>query len=138
MQSRIYSVEDVRIESLIVVPEHPPMIAVSALGTVATTGWTQPDLAPWMYIVPPRDGILDLDFVATPPTGIVLQVLSKITVVKTFAVPAWLRGVRVHASQNSIERMLETESSSKIAGVAAEGWPLPWPFPWWAPKARAA
>jgi len=136
MQSLIYSVQDVHIENLIVIPEHPAAIAVSAFGTVVTTGWTQPDLAPWMYIVPPKDGILDLDFVASPPTGLALQVLSKIAVVKTFLVPNWLRGIRVHSSQNKLETMLGAEMPSKNAGVATEGWPLPWPFPWFAPNAK--
>jgi len=136
MQSRIYSIEQVKIENLIVIPEQPPAIAVSASGSVTTSGWSQPDLAPWMYITPPRDGILDLDFVATPPTGIVLQVISRISVVKTFAVPAWLKGVRVHSSQNQVEALLEGEMSTR--GVTPmEGWPLPWPFPWWSPNARA-
>ncbi|WP_074129915.1 hypothetical protein [Bradyrhizobium sp. NAS96.2] len=134
MQSRIYSVDQVQIENLIVIPEHPPAIAVSASGSVTTSGWTQPDLAPWMYITPPADGILDLDFVATPPTGIVLQVISRISVVKTFAVPGWLKGIRVHSSQNTVEAMLQSEMPAHA--VAMEGWPLPWPFPWWSPKSK--
>jgi hypothetical protein len=136
MQSRIYSVKKVEIENLIVIPENPPAIVVSALGTVGTIGWTRADLAPWMYIIPPKDGILDLDFVATPPTGNVIQVLSPIGVVKTFQVPTWLRGVRVHSSQNEIETRLKAEMISKDDVVATEGRPLPWPFPWWAPNAK--
>jgi hypothetical protein len=89
-----------------------------------------------MYIAPPADGILDLDFVATSPTGIALQVISKISVAKTFVVPNWVKGLRVHSSQNKLEALLEEEMSTR--GVRSmEGWPLPWPFPWWSPNAKA-
>lgn len=135
--SRIYSVETVHVGSLIVIPENPPAISVSAEGWVTTSGWTRPDLSPWMYITLPADGILDLDFIAEPPAGIVLQVLSKIGVAKSFLVPAWVRGVRVHSSTNKVESMLEGASSkASDAVLMGEGLPLPWPFPWWAPKAK--
>ncbi|MER8506351.1 MULTISPECIES: hypothetical protein [unclassified Mesorhizobium] len=134
MQSRVYSVEDVHIESLIVIPENPPAIAVSAKGSVPTTGWTHPDLAPWIYITPPKDGILDLDFVATQPTGFVLQVFTTIGVVKAFPVPAWVIGVRIHSSTNKMEAKIEGASEPTKALMSGEGLPVPWPFPWWAPK----
>jgi hypothetical protein len=136
MQSRIYSVEKVHVEALIGIPENPPIIAVSAEGWVPTSGWSHPDLTPWVYIVPPKDGILDLDFVATPPTGIVLQVLTKIGVARAFPVPAWVLGVRVHSSTNQIAAPIAGVSPASEAVLAGEGLPLPWPFPWWAPKAR--
>jgi hypothetical protein len=136
MQSRIYSVEQAKIETLIVLPEQPPVIAVSASGSVTTSGWRQPDLAPWMYIAPPIDGILDLDFMATAPTGIALQVISKISVTKTFAVPNWVKGIRVHSSQNQIEALLEGQMPTQSV-KSMEGWPLPFPFPWWSPNAKA-
>jgi hypothetical protein len=106
MASRIYSVEEVHVEALMVAPERPPAISVSARGLVPTSGWTHPELGPWMYIVPPADGILDLDFIATAPTGIVLQVFSKIGVSSAFPVPGWIVGVRVHSTTNRIEAML--------------------------------
>jgi hypothetical protein len=137
MQSRVYSVEEVHVEALMVIPENPPAISVSARGWVPTSGWSHPDLAPWMYIVPPKDGILDLDFVASPPTGgFVLQVFSRIGVVKAFPIPSWVRGVRIHTSTNRMEAMLEKSSQKSIAS-AKEG-PIagPWPFPWYAPKAK--
>ena len=136
MQFRIYSVENVRVEGLIVIPENPPAIAVFADGWVPTTGWSHPDLTPWVYIVPPKDGILDLDFVATPPTGIALPVLSRIAVAKAFPVPAWVRGVRVHSSTNKAEALIDGAKPPTEADLKGEGMPLPWPFPWWVPHAR--
>lgn len=132
MPSRVYSVEEVRVEKLI--PENPPAISVSVHGWVATSGWTHPDLAPWMYIDAPKDGILDLDFVADPPTGIVLQVFSKIGITRTFVVPAWVRGIRVHSSTNKIEAKAGESKAPTSVELQGEGMPGPWPFPWWAPK----
>jgi hypothetical protein len=138
MQSRIYSVEEVRVEGLIGIPENPPAISVSAWGWVPTTGWSHPDLTPWIYVMPPADGILDLDFVATPPTGIVLQVFTRINVAKAIPVPAWVVGVRVHSSTNHREALIGGAAKPSQAALSGEGLPLPWPFPWWAPKARKA
>ena len=132
--SRVYSVDAAHVESLIVIPENPPAIAVSANGWVPTTGWFRPELSPWMYIKPPDDGILDLDFVAEAPSGIVLQVFSKIAIAKSFSIPSWVRGVRIHTSTNKVEAMLG--DASPQVSVMNEGLPLPWPFPWWAPKAK--
>lgn len=138
MQSRVYSVDEVHIEALIVIPENPPAIAVSAKGWVNTSGWSHPGLAPWIYITPPKDGILDLDFVATPPTGFALQVFSKIGVVEPFAIPDWVRGVRIHTSTNSLEALIEGGAASKAKAAMGEGIPVPWPFPWWTPNTRRA
>jgi hypothetical protein len=135
-QHRIYSVEEVKVESLIVIPENPPAIAVSAWGWVPTTGWSHPDLVPWIYIHPPKDGILDLDFVATPPSGLVIYVFTKIKIAKAFPVPNWVTGVRVHSSTNSVEAKLGGAGPVAKADLMGEGMPLPWPFPWWVPHAR--
>ena len=134
--SRVYSVDAVRVEWLMTIPEMPPAISVSAEGQVPTSGWSHPDLSPWVYIVPPKDGILDLDFIASPPTGLALQVFTKIGVTKAFPVPPWVVGVRVHSSTNSVEAKPEGARASSAMDPKAEGWPLPWPFPWYVPKAR--
>ncbi|MBD9628011.1 hypothetical protein IB279_34225 [Ensifer sp. ENS06] len=136
MQSRVYTVDEVRVEGLIVIPENPPAIAISARGTVPTTGWTRPDLVPWVYIVPPKDGILDLDFVSSQPPGIVAQVVSPISVTKAMLVPAWVVGVRVHSSTNDMEANIGGGRKWSEAEIAGEGLPVPWPFPWWAPRSE--
>ncbi|TIS45801.1 hypothetical protein [Mesorhizobium sp.] len=137
MQSRVYSVDEVRVEGLIVFPENPPAVAVSARGTVPTTGWSGPDLAPWAYIMQPKDGFLDLDFVATQPTGIVAQLVCPISVTKAFPVPAWVVGVRVHSSTNTMEAKIGGGRKWSEKEIAGEGLPLPWPFPWWAPDSKS-
>ncbi|TGR82310.1 hypothetical protein EN866_34930 [Mesorhizobium sp. M2D.F.Ca.ET.223.01.1.1] len=133
MQSRVYSVDKVHVEGLVVIPENPPAVAVSAKGWVPTSGWSLPDLTPWIYIVPPTDGILDLDFVAVQPTGFVLQVFTPISVTKAFVVPSWVTGVRVHTSTNELEAKIGGKHKPTEALKSLDGLPVPWPFPWWAP-----
>ncbi len=88
----------------------PPDLIVTAKGRASTTGWTDPHLTAWIYVQPPKDGILDFDFVAKAPTGIVLQVLtdiigsaqlSEIDIANYWGKGKPLKGVRVHAVANS-------------------------------------
>lgn len=134
MQSRIYSVDLVEADELAVIPELPRAISVKAIGKVTTAGWTGPELAPWMYIHPPKDGILDLDFVATAPSVIVIPVLVPICVTVSIPVPPWVIGVRVHAASNAMECKIPGAGGAPIVMPLGEGLPLPWPFPWWHPK----
>ena len=135
MDTRVHSIEDVRIEALNVTDGSPPAVTVSALGKVNSTGWTHPRLGPWIYIDTPKDGILDLDFIATAPAGIVLFVISPISVGLTFTVPEWVRGVRVHSSTNAVEAMLGKAKGKGSKDQADQGKPGPWPFPWQGPEA---
>lgn len=82
----------------------PPGVVVTATGTTSTSGWRNPRLEPRIYITPPSDGFLDLDFVAEPPEAY-LQVLTQIVggcVIDS--IPEWARGIRIHAATNSVER----------------------------------
>jgi hypothetical protein len=135
MEARVYSVEDVHIEALMVIGASPPAIAVSARGVVNSTGWTNPQLAPWIYIDTPKDGILDLDFIATAPTGFVNFVMCRIAVGLAFTVPRWVRGVRLHSATNTVEALLDKPLEKGEAVSLGEGMPVPWPFPWQAPSA---
>lgn len=129
MQSRVYKVLEVHVEALMGIPENPPAFAVSAKGQVSTTGWTNPTLAPVMYIVPPADGILDMDFQATAPNGNVLPMISPISVTQAFPVPRWVKGFRIHSAANAMEAPLDGRSIEALQAMG-EGLPLPWPFPW--------
>lgn len=78
---------------------------------MTSTGWTDPQLIPYIYIQPPPDGIYDFDFVAKPPSGISQPVLTDIRASHiVFPFPDDLKGVRVHASNNSVERRLDEDS----------------------------
>src|SRR5438309_5827785 len=67
MTSKVQSVDTaVAINFAPIVPER---LLVAVDGTVATSGWSSPRLAPYYYLTPPTDGIWDFDFVADEPTG---------------------------------------------------------------------
>jgi hypothetical protein len=104
--SRIMDVQSVQ---AVIVKTNPPGLVVSASGEVATAGWTNIRLEPFFYIMPPADGIWDLDFSGDPPTGFVAQVVLPVSASITLPVPKWLKGVRVHAAQNQIEAKIGKE-----------------------------
>lgn len=90
----------------------PPNLVIDAQGEVPTSGWTSPRLSIYVYIQPPADGIQDFDFIATAPSGIVLQVISPISAqttlqdidVENYWGPGMpLKGIRVHSASNKIE-----------------------------------
>ena len=84
---------------------NPPILVIDAFGTVATSGWTDGRLEPRFYIDFPADGIQDFDFCATPPSGMTLQVITPITArIEWDNPPDNLKGVRIHAQTNSMEK----------------------------------
>ncbi|SEK65606.1 hypothetical protein [Nitrosovibrio tenuis] len=91
------------------VPESfPPQLHISASGTVPTAGWSNPQLMPHVHIQAPPDGIYGFDFVAVPPEGATAQVISSIEVADVWEnLPEGIKGVRIHASQNSKTILLD-------------------------------
>jgi hypothetical protein len=84
-------------------------VAVCAIGRVPTTGWSNFELDPYFYLVPPKDGIMDFDFDAKAPTGTVGDVVLPAIACAVFRKPPWLKGVRVHAQSNSQEAPIGKE-----------------------------
>ncbi|MHB8270483.1 hypothetical protein [Bradyrhizobium sp.] len=80
----------------------PPIVQVTAEGTVRTGGWTNGRLDLVVYITPPADGIQDLIFVADEPTGGSTDAITKITSqeLDLGRVADWMKGVRVSAETN--------------------------------------
>lgn len=75
----------------------PPELEVSVTAQTPTPGYTDVRLVRAVYRTPPKDGIQDYFLLATPPEGIVTQVLSKTTAQDVWSdFPKWVRGVRVH------------------------------------------
>jgi hypothetical protein len=132
MISRVYSVMQVSVGTTLISDNSVPALTISAIGQVNSGGWSNPELGPWSYITPPADGILDLDFLATPPKpGVIVSMgFQNITAHAILAIPDWVRGVRVHASTNSMEQRIDASSSAKSGGH-----PVPWP---WFQQASAA
>jgi hypothetical protein len=113
--SRIYAVDSVDIalqKSL------PPNLLVEVCGRTSTSGWSNIALVPFIYVMPPADGVLDCDVMGDPPPpgAIVLQVLTKVrahmVIDQVDIANYWgpglpLRGVRCHAQSNSKVRLME-------------------------------
>jgi len=110
MSKHIMTVKKV---DLTLLKSQPPRLVINASGFVMTSGWVNGRLEPRFYIQFPADGIQDFDFVADPPEGITLMVISPITAkpVEWDNPPAALKGVRVHAQSNKIEALLDQSNS---------------------------
>ena len=90
---------------LAVIKTNPPKLQINALGMVRTSGWKNPTLKPRVYIQEPPDGIWEFDFVADPPTGIALQIVSPIGCSYLYEgdFSKW-NGVRIISETNSVEK----------------------------------
>lgn len=104
MKSKILSVESACFH---INKSNPPELAINAIGTTNSSGWKNGELIPYTYVIEPQDGVLDFDFVALQPNGIVLLVLTPIDAVGEVELENWVKGIRIHSSSNSIEIMLD-------------------------------
>jgi hypothetical protein len=101
IMTRIMDVEEVRV--FVFKSGSVDVFAVWAKGHVPTTGWTNIELDPHFYLVPPKDGIMEFDFNGKAPSGIVGEVVSQVTAERVLPMPKWLKGVRVCAKVNHID-----------------------------------
>jgi hypothetical protein len=102
------SVQAVNQINLAILESFPPQLRITALGTVASAGWTNPQLLPRTYIQAPPDDIYDFDFVADPPAGIVAQVVTPIAATYVWpSLPSGLKGVRIHSATNEQVALIE-------------------------------
>lgn len=150
---RVASVEKA---DVFLLKSNPPKIGVTANGTVPSTGWTDPELGPWYYLLPPADGIQDFDFYATEPTGIVIPVKMPIAaylIIDRQPDNYWgpgkpLVGVRIHSQSNSVEARFGAAGQLELHSLKAgdedpfplrmapfstaipASAPFPWPWPW--------
>jgi hypothetical protein len=110
--------------NLTLIQSKPAQLAITAFGEVNTGGWKNGTLVPRHYVVPPADGFAEYDFLAEPPTGIAIQVITPILAFATLtAPPGWLKGVRVCAQENKIETPLgkDVQTLPVSADAAADG-----------------
>ena len=123
-------------------------LTVTATGTVNSGGWRDPQLSPYIYVTPPADGIQVFDLIASPPPSdaIVTWGFVPVTATITGHLAPWVKGVRVQASTNEQEVMIDGlpddlpdyESRVDKFTTQSEGMPLPWPFPWYTPQLQRA
>jgi hypothetical protein len=104
-QQKIYEVSVIDFE----VVRMKDAIGVKAKGIAPGGNFQNPQLTPWFYIIPPRDGIYDYDFVAEE-AGPGTDVLTDIEVSQVIPMPESFRGIRIHASNNSkmLRRLVRT------------------------------
>jgi hypothetical protein len=101
----IYEVDNVTITYI---KRNPPEYRIDATGKTTTAGWSKSELSAVVYIQPPPDGIYDYHFVAEPPSGMSSQLLTPISAQKVLEkMPNGFRGVRVRATSNTKEALLE-------------------------------
>ena len=85
-----------------------PNALLRAKGEVLTGGHTNPQLVLVLYVMPPIDGIQDLHFLIDPPGAgtVVTQVITEVEtpIFRLEHVPVWMKGVRVRAATNAIEK----------------------------------
>jgi len=139
-KKQLLSISDI---TMGILKSDPPKLSVTVTGFASTSGWSDPELKPKEKTLSP-DGILDLDFVATPPDGIALQVLTPVT-----ASLIWeddvdrLIGVKVYSRTEDQIQFLQQVMASATSGltsltplppgVGPIPLPRPWPpipFPW--------
>jgi hypothetical protein len=134
---RLFSIASVQ---LAILESKPPKLAVTVHGYAVSSGWTDPELVPLEKTLS-ADGILDLDFVATPPNSVSLPVLTPAT-----AETVWtdnvdrLVGVRVVSRTGDVIELLPSAAAQtttqpaaeETTQIAGEG-----PHPYWAAAAAA-
>jgi len=89
----------------------PPNLVVTATGEVPTPNHLA-TLTRVVYAMPPADGIQDYHLKATPPSGVVPQVISTVTAsdrwVDYQGQAPWLTGVRIHGIDKGVRvKMLD-------------------------------
>ncbi len=108
---------------LSLIKSKPPSLLISAVGAVPTTGWSSAELSPYVYITPPQDGYWEFDFVARAPSGPAAEVITPIGAAYVWTkLPAGLKGIRVYASENKIEKPFQGINLTAGGGEV--------PFPW--------
>ncbi|MEP4193077.1 MAG: hypothetical protein ABJN51_18445, partial [Sneathiella sp.] len=126
---RIYTVDSIRLEIL---KSSPPQLSIQAQGHATSGGWSNPQLVPLEKTLS-ADGILDIEFVATPPKPgtIVTQGLAPVC-----AELCWkgdvdrLVGVRIVARTNELTELLFSPtvaaSIPQTDFTSTDVWPWPW------------
>tara|TARA_B100000749_G_scaffold256618_1_gene225414 strand:+ start:159 stop:545 length:387 start_codon:yes stop_codon:yes gene_type:complete len=124
MKAKIYSIEEIHYR---IVHGDQVKLVLRASGIANSGGWNGAELLPWVYIDRPVDGVVDFDFVATPPGDIVTFDMPKIdTLSQVFRYEDWIKGVRVHSVSGS--KTMAFESEPETPSLMSEDDPAP--FPW--------
>lgn len=90
-------------------------VYVHASGFVPTSGWSNIQLSPTYYVLPPADGVWQLTMSGDAPSGIALQVVLPVSAGRMFPAPDWLKGVSVNGVKATFENkeMVALDDSEK-------------------------
>ncbi len=103
--AKLFRVESVDLKIL---KSKPPILAIDVKGLSPTPGYTDVTLIEHVYVTPPEDGVYGFDLVGRRPSHPVPQVLAPVsTVYHWTGFHDEVRGVRVHATSNKVEALLE-------------------------------
>ncbi|GAB6263214.1 hypothetical protein PSSHI_34580 [Photobacterium sp. R1] len=106
-ETKLFQVNDIE---MLYLKTNPPQLEIKVAGFASTLGWDNVRLNPFVYVVAPLDGIYEFDFVATPPEGFAAEAIMPVEANFIMqSVPSDLKGIRVYASSNQLEKLL-TES----------------------------
>jgi hypothetical protein len=101
--------------NLTIYKTNPATLAIRAEGIVPRLGYRNGQLIPYVYIKFPTDGIWDFDFVADEPDTPSPTVLAPITADYLWPdYPKNLRGVRIHATNNKIEKEIKDHVTKSL------------------------
>ncbi len=90
----------------------PDTVSINADGMVTTSGWTNPRLVDFNFNNPTAEGIYNYEFIAESPVGPVLTVISPISITLDLNIPpSQINGVKVHAVNNSIETLIDSNGN---------------------------
>ena len=128
--AKVYSVDEVE---AILTRTKPPFLMLHAVGRVTTSGWSNGQLSPYVYVTPQKDGIQDFDFLAEPPSpgDITIPVLTPISAQHQerdidaenyWGIGQPLVGVRVHASENS--KVVYLKPPAQMLAESVHGMPM--------------
>jgi hypothetical protein len=84
----------------------PPNALVKAKGNARSSGYKNPRLEAVVYVMPPADGIQDLQFMVDAPTGVDSPTITPLEtpILRIAPIPKWFKGVRVISEINKIEK----------------------------------
>ena len=93
-------------------PDDSESLSITVDGMVTTSGWSNPMLVDYNFSNPTADGIFNFEFIAETPVGPVLTVITPIATTFNLNIPpSQINGVKVHAVNNSIEALVDTNGN---------------------------
>jgi hypothetical protein len=108
---------DIKTAGIEVLKTGPRFYQVNVDGDASTPGWSMQELRPVPSISPPHSGIFEFAFVATPPGGVVIQLVTPISIKANpwhGSAPPNFRGVRIDSKTNCIIALLPGVDKTKV------------------------